>query len=147
MIRRFEDFVSTISSIHKNIQKIKKNKMKDFGLNGTHVMFLFYLAQYPEGLTAAQLCKMASEDKAAVSRILSELEEKELLCYPEQNSTKKYRASAVLTEKGRLVTGQFNDIICNVVGRIGSGISDEDRDSMYRSLDIISRNLDALAKE
>lgn len=34
MVKRFEEFVSTISWIQKSIQRIKKNKMKEFGLGG-----------------------------------------------------------------------------------------------------------------
>lgn len=147
MVQRFEDFVSTISSIHKSIQKIKKNEMKEFGLSGNHVMCLFYLTRYREGLTAVQLCKMISEDKAAVSRALGELQERGYIAYPQQNGTKKYRAAAVLTEKGAAVTENFGTIICNIVQRIGGEVSDADREGMYRSLEVIAKNLDTLAKE
>ena len=99
-MNRFEDFVGIISNIHKNIEKIKKNKMKEFDLSGNHVMCLYYLAQYPGGLTAAELCQLISVDKAATSRTLSELVEKEFVCYPNLEGTKKYRVKAALTEKG-----------------------------------------------
>ena len=54
MTDRFEGFVGIIYHLQKIIEKIKKGKMKEFGLSGNHVMCLFYLAQYPEGLTAAR---------------------------------------------------------------------------------------------
>ena len=94
LIKRFEEFVSLISSIHKNIQKIKQDRMKQFGLSGNHVMCLFYLAQHQEGLTAAQLCQLMSVNKAAVSRAMAELEEKDYIFYMNQEENKKYRAVA-----------------------------------------------------
>ncbi|MBQ8558514.1 MAG: winged helix-turn-helix transcriptional regulator [Tyzzerella sp.] len=120
--------------------------MKEFGLSGNYVMCLFYLAQYPEGLTATNLCELISIDKAATSRALSELVEKGYVYYPDLGNHKKYRTPAVLTEKGREMTGKIEDIICNAVDKIGSSITDEEREIMYRSLDKISEGIEDLAK-
>lgn len=146
MSNRFEDFVGIISNIHKNIEKIKKSKMKEFGLSGNHVMCLYYLAQHPEGLTAAELCQLISVDKAATSRTLSELLEKELVHYPNIENQKKYRAKVALTESGFAVTQQIDGIIYGVVDEIGSDLREEERANMYRSLHIISGNLEQLVK-
>lgn len=146
MIDRFGKFVGEISSINKNIQKIKTNKMKEFGLSGNHVMCLLYLAQHPEGLTATKLCELISIDKAATSRALAELVEKGYVYYPNLSSHKKYRAPAVLTEKGQKMTEQIDDIICDAVDKIGSSITDEERGIMYRSLDKIAEGIEDLAK-
>lgn len=146
MITRFEDFVGLISSIHKNIQKIKQGKMKEFGLSGNHVMCMVYLAQYPEGLTAAKLCQLISVDKAATSRALSELLEKGYVCYPDSESQKKYRATVALTESGFELTKQMDYIICDVVEEIGGDLTDEERIHMYHALDTIEKNLEQLTK-
>lgn len=37
-------------------------------------MCLYYLGKHPEGLTTSELTKLCCEDKAAVSRALSQLE-------------------------------------------------------------------------
>lgn len=147
MIKRFEEFVSLISNIHKDIQKIKQDRMKQFGLSGNHVMCLFYLAKHEEGLTAANLCQLMSVNKAAVSRTLAELIEKEYVIYADQEEGKKYRAIVKLTEKGVSVTEQIDGIICEVVNEIGKDLEDEERNIMYRSLEIVSKNLDSLAKK
>ncbi|MBQ8802635.1 MAG: MarR family transcriptional regulator [Tyzzerella sp.] len=145
MLKRFEDFVGIISSIYKNIQKVKKNKMKEFGLSGNHVMSLFYLSRNAEGLTAAQLCQLISVDKAATSRVLAELLEKGYVYYPELEGGKKYRTTVMLTEKGKKVTEEFDGIICSVVQEIGGNLSEEERDNMYHALDLISNNLEKMA--
>ena len=147
MIQRFEEFVSLISNIHKDIQKIKQDGMKQFGLSGNHVMCLFYLAKHEEGLTAANLCQLMSVNKAAVSRTLAELIEKEYVIYADQEEGKKYRAIVKLTEKGISVTEQIDGIIYEVVNEIGKDLEDKERNIMYRSLEIVSKNLDSLAKK
>lgn len=147
MIQRFEEFVSLISNIHKDIQKIKQDRMKQFGLSGNHVMCLFYLAKHEEGLTAANLCQLMFVNKAAVSRTLAELIEKEYVIYADQEEGKKYRAIVKLTEKGVSVTEQIDGIICEVVNEIGKDLEDKERNIMYRSLEIVSKNLDSLAKK
>lgn len=146
MITRFEDFVGLISSIHKNIQKIKQGRMKEFGLSGNHVMCMVYLAQHPEGLTAAKLCQLISVDKAATSRALSELLEKGYVCYPDSGAQKKYRATVALTESGMELTKQMDHIICNVVEEVGGDLTDEERNHMYHALDTIEKNLEQLTK-
>ncbi len=146
VIKRFEEFVGLISNIHKDIQKIKQDRMRQFGLSGNHVMCLFYLAQHQEGLTAAQLCQLMSVDKAAVSRAMAELLEKEYVYYLNQEEGKKYRAPAKLTVKGFAVTEQLDGIICEVVNEIGKDLAEEERTIMYRSLETVSKNLDSLVK-
>ncbi len=147
MIQRFEEFVGLISNIHKDIQKIKQDRMRQFGLSGNHVMCLFYLDKHQEGLTGAQLCQLMSVNKAAVSRTLAELLEKDYIFYANQEDGKKYRAVAKLTAKGLEVTKQIDGIICEVVNEIGKDLEEEERRMMYHSLEAVSRNLDLLAKK
>ena len=144
MLNRFEDFVGIISSIHKKIEKIKKDRMKEFGLSGNHVMCMVYLAQNPEGLTATDLCKLISVDKAATSRALSELFEKGYVHYPNLDGHKKYRTVVALTENGFKIAEQIDSIICNIVNEAGNGLSDKERCTMYRSLEMIDTNLNEI---
>lgn len=76
MTDRFETFTTDIASIYKSIQKIKKYEMNKIGLKGTHVTCMNLLNNTPEGLTASEICLLAKEDKAGISRALSELFEK-----------------------------------------------------------------------
>ena len=146
MTDRFEGFVGVIYNLHKSIEKIKKGKMKEFGLSGNHVMSLFYLAQYPEGLTAARLCQLISVDKAATSRTLSELVKKGYVYYPNIEEQKKYRIAAALTEKGVEVTGKIDGIIRQMVAEARSGLNEEETSNMYHALNTISANLEELVK-
>ena len=143
MLKRFQSFVSGITICYKYIQRIKSVEMTEFGLKGTHVMCLYFLRQNPEGLTAAQLCQLCMEDKAAISRTLAVLNEKEYI----STEGKKYRASIRLTEKGIDVTDKIELLIGEWVGCGGDGLSEEDRETFYRSLEHISSNLHARLDE
>lgn len=84
---RFEKLTTNVAQIHKSIQKIKKIYMQSQGLKSTHVMCLYYLSDHPDGLTAAGLCELCKEDKAGISRILSDLENRNFIAYEATRSS------------------------------------------------------------
>ena len=138
MIQRFDDFVSGITSCYKYIQRIKSMEMTEFGLKGTHVMCLYYLCQNPAGLTASQLCGLCAEDKAAISRTVSELKSRG---YITTLSEKAYRAMLTLTAAGQDIARKFDHLIESWVTAGGDGLSDEERSDFYRALSSIAENL------
>ena len=138
MIQRFDAFVSGITSCYKYIQRIKSLEMTEFGLKGTHVMCLYYLRQNPAGLTASQLCGLCAEDKAAISRTVSELRSRG---YITSLSQKAYRAMLTLTVAGQEVARKFDHLIESWVCAGGDGLSDEERFDFYKSLATIAENL------
>ena len=138
MIQRFDAFVSGITSCYKYIQRIKSMEMTEFGLKGTHVMCLYYLRQNPAGLTASQLCGLCAEDKAAISRTVSELRSKG---YITTLSEKAYRAMLTLTAAGQEVARKFDKLIEGWVTAGGDGLTDEERTDFYKSLATIAENL------
>lgn len=138
MLQRFQAFVTGITECHRYIQRIKSMEMTELGLKGTHVMCLFYLNQTPAGLTAAQLCQLCAEDKAAVSRTVSELEGNGYLALPDG---KKYRAPLQLTSKGREAAQKIDALVAQWVCIGGDGLTDEERTAFYATLDKIAANL------
>lgn len=137
MINRFQSFVGGITVCYKYIQRIKNMEMTELGLKGTHVMCLFFLHHNSEGLTAAQLCQLCAEDKAAISRTIANLKEKGYIV----SGDKKYRAALTLTETGKEAAEQIDGLIYQWVGFGGDGISDAERDTFYHVLEHISNNL------
>ena len=138
MLNRFGAFVTGITACYKYIQRIKTMEMTEFGLKGTHVMCLFYLHHNARGLTAAQLCQLCDEDKAAISRTLSELESKG---YLQTRSGKKYRAEITLTLEGIALAEKMDTLIENWVCLGGEGLSEDQRSNFYCSLEHIASNL------
>ena len=138
MIQRFDAFVSGITACYKYIQRIKSMEMTEFGLKGTHVMCLYYLRRNPAGLTAAQLCGLCAEDKAAISRTVSELRSRG---YITSLSKKAYRAMLTLTAAGQELARKFDQLIEGWVTAGGDGLTDEERSDFYKALSSITENL------
>ena len=137
MLQRFESFVMGITSCYKYIQRIKVMEMEEYGLKGTHVMCLYYLNHHNDGLTAAELCRLCAEDKAAISRALATLREKNYV----RSEGKTYRAQWYLTPNGQDVATRVDDLIEQWVTLGGNGLSEEERAVFYKALGNIGDNL------
>jgi len=138
MIHRFEAFLTGITVCYKYLQRIKNAEMTEFGLKGTHAACLFFLNHQPEGLTAAQLCSLCAEDKASISRTLSDLRSRGYLL---DDGEKNYRKALVLSPQGREVAEKMDPLIESWVGIGGDGLSEQERETFYRILDRIAQNL------
>lgn len=147
MIHRFEQLTTGVSQIYKNIQRIKKLEMRSLGLKGTHVMCLYFLHSHPDGLTAADLCSLCKENKAGISRILSDLEEHGFIYYSHPQEKKKYRSKAFLSDTGKAQAKTVNRLIFRAVLEGGRDITPKERDIFYRVLHLISDNLDHFCEE
>jgi len=147
MIDRFEKLTTGVSRIYKKIQKIKKHEMNTLGLKGTHVMCIYYLASNPTSLTATDLCGKCNEDKAAVSRMLTELESNGFISYENTAAGKKYRTPVTLTSKGQNYAAQISEIILQVTEMSGKGITAEEREIFYRVLSVIADNIDEIERK
>lgn len=121
--------------------------MNTLGLKGTHVMCIYYLASTPTGLTATDLCVKCNEDKAAVSRMLTELESNGFISYENTAVGKKYRTPVTLTSKGQNYAAQISEIILQVTEMSGKGITDEEREIFYRVLSVIADNIDEIERK
>jgi len=146
MISRYEQFANAISGIYRCIQKIERDEMIKYGYKGAFAQYLAALNRHPEGLTSAQLCEICDKDKAAVSRIVAEMEEKQLVVRESENEN-LYRAKLVLTENGLKAAEYVSRRAQAAVEAGGKGLSDETRKYMYDSLDIIAGNLNAVCKD
>lgn len=143
---RFEQFTSAISSIHRFVQKIERDEMEKYGLKGASAQYLLAMERYPDGVTAATLCDVCDRDKAAVSRILAEMESKGLI-YRIDNGENQYRARLALTPAGQEAADYVSRRAIIAVELAGQGLTDEDRKVMYTSLERIAANIQTLSRE
>ena len=120
--------------------------MSEYGLKSPHVSCLYYLYKRP-AMTAAELCELCEEDKAAVSRSLLYLEQNGYLLREStaaeslRESGKHYRAPLRLTEKGAAIAERLAARVDHVLETVSAGISEEERAALYRTLEQINRNL------
>ena len=103
-------------------------------------MCIYFLAAHPDGLTASDLCKLCQEDKAGISRTLTDLEKNGYLNYIPSSETKKYRAKAILTDLGIQCAEKVNLLIAEAVDKASQNITPEDRAIFYRTLFTIYPN-------
>ena len=147
MENRYEAFTLLISSISRSIRRIKADAVEKYGLKSPHVTCLYYLHKR-SGMTSAELCELCDEDKAAISRSILYLEENGFLARMIPAPLRKargeghhYRASLVLTEKGEAAARYISERIDRALEQVSRGVSEKEREVLYRVLDQISRNL------
>ena len=145
MTTRFEHFSAAIYGIYRDILKIQRDEMTKHHLKGSYALYLTALRHNPEGVTATQLCEICDKDKAAISRVISELEEKELVTRVSSNDT-FYRAKLKLTEQGALIAAQVDRAAGIAVDMATKGMSPDDRRVMYECLGLIATNLRDICK-
>lgn len=145
MQERFKTFTLLITKINRCIRKIKTEEMAEFELKSTHVSCLYYLYTM-QSLTAKELCDVCEEDKAAVSRSLEYLEKNGYLEVIEKQH-KKYKRPLELTEKGREIGKLLSERIDNILDVASEGVSNEEREILYRSLAKIGENLQNICDE
>ena len=146
MTDQFEKFVNSITQLYRCIQKIKNREMTELGLKGTHVMCLFHLKRHEEGLTAGELSSLCLEDKAAISRAISDLSHEGLVTQEEAGSKRRYRSRIHLTDSGKSVAAKMVKIIENAVTKGGAGLSAGELDTFYKALNVISSKLRAVSE-
>lgn len=146
MRSRYEQFSSVISTIYRCVQKIERDEMEKYGYKGAYAQYLAALDRYPEGLTARQLCEICDKDKAAISRVIGEMEERKLVERIGDGES-MYRAKLFLTEEGRHLADVVSDRARQAVAHAGVDLSDEDRMAFYATLEKIAAKLHKIERD
>ena len=142
MEERFETFTVLIARISRSIKRIKAEEMADFELKGPHVSCLYYLSQQ-DSMTASELCERCDEDKAAISRSLDDLEKNGYITCA-SGAGKRYKSPLRLTERGKAVGRAIGEKITRTVEAASEGLSEAERQTMYRALALVSENLERI---
>lgn len=146
MVHRYERFSSAVAGISRCIQKIESEEMERYGLKGSYAQYLAALRRCEGGLTVSQLSELCVKDKAAVSRAVSEMEQKDLILR-EATGDNLYRAAIVLTDKGTEIAEYVARRATAAVDLASKGLSEDDRRVLYYALDLISTNLKDICKK
>ena len=137
---RFALFTLLIARLSRSVKRIKSEEMAEFQLKGPHVSCLYYLS-LSDGLTASALCERCDEDKAAISRSLEYLQTHGYITAG-GSTARRYKTPLYLTETGWAVCGVIHARIASIVEAASTGLTEEERQTMYRALQTISTNLD-----
>ena len=143
MLQRFELFTSGISSMYRDVQKIERDEMEKQGLRGAFAQYLLAISRFPEGITAAALCEVCDKDKAAVSRVVAEMEAKGLV---ERETENQYRAKLRLTPDGEEAAEFVRKRASAAVELAGKDLSEDERKAFYDALAVLSASLQEISR-
>ena len=136
---RFDIFSNCYMSAAKSIARLKEKGMAPYGLSSVHTLCVRCLHTFPEGQTRTQIAKYCGVDKAQISRIIGELYEKG---YVIENQVKSgYKNKIMLTESGRLVADQINELILKINQFVSGDIPEEQISIFYSVFERICENL------
>ena len=140
MIERFEQFTGAISAIYRYIQKLEREEMSKYRLKGAFAQYL--LAMDAREVTAAELCELCEKDKAAVSRVVTEMEEKGLVV----RRGSSYRAVLQLTEAGQQAAAFVRRRAVAAVELAGGGLEEGQRKALYEALEHVAGRLQEICR-
>lgn len=146
MLDRFEQFSYSISNIYRHIMKIEREEMEKYGLRGSYAQYLVTMTRFPEGITSSKLSEICDRDKAAISRIIAEMESKGLVTR-ETDRANLYRAKLMLTDEGIKAASFVCDRAEKAVNAAGKGLGEDDRKIFYGALAIIEANLRRISRD
>ncbi|MBQ7000517.1 MAG: MarR family transcriptional regulator [Oscillospiraceae bacterium] len=146
MINRYGRFSNAIACIYHDIQRIERVEMARYGLKGPHAQCLLEMGNFPDGVTAARLCESCEKDKAAISRILTELEQAGMILREKRNGI-AYRAKLYLTQRGSAAAQSVAEKAQLAVELAGAGLKDSERETFYFVLEKIAGNLHGICRD
>ena len=147
MLNRFAKFSLSISEIDRCWHKLAAEEMAKYDLNSPHAVYLNTLYDASrDGITAAQLGELCGKNKADVSRMIAILEKKGLVQKVAVGSN-MYRAKLMLTDEGRQAAEHVRERAAIAVELAGSGLTNDERETFYKALGLITENLQKLSKD
>ena len=136
---RLDEFMTLIVGASRCVTKLKSRYMSRYGLGSTHTMCIRKLYSSKSGLTRTQISEACELDKAQVSRIIGELTQKGFVV--EGPISSNYKRRVVLTEEGKRIAKEINDIVLKINTEVSEKIPQEEIETFYRVFDRIYNNL------
>jgi DNA-binding MarR family transcriptional regulator len=144
---RFVPFVLYTERISKNIKRLADSKMEPYGLRSAHIMCILQLAKSEKGLSSAELSRVCGVDKAFVSRITTELMEKNYISRDIGPKQGKYKTKCLLTENGKEIYNVINELLCDFISKINKNTTLKKLETFYEVLNTIDIELDDITNK
>ena len=134
---RFARFEGYIGSAAKSIARLKAARMAHFQLSAAHTSCLLRLLAAPDGLTQTGLRETLGMDRAQISRVLRQLEDRRYVASDGTGYNRVYR----LTPSGLCVSREVDSIVSEVLSFVSGAIPQEEIEAFYRTFSVITANL------
>ncbi len=142
---RFQLFSNLMNRSARSIQRIKAEKMKKYDLTAAHTTCLCRLAEAGEGgLTQGQIIALEGMDRSHISRVLGELRRRGYVS--PAGAEGQYRRRYRLTPVGEETAAEIQAVILEINRFVSDQIPAEDIQTFYRTLCVITQNLDRAAQ-
>ena len=102
---RYMMLTTRIAGITHSIQQIKNIALKPYGLKGRTVNCLFHLYRCGGGITLLELAKLCGEDKAAISRCVTDLRKMGYVTAISENGKRRKKSVSPSTSVFSVLTG------------------------------------------
>ena len=136
---RLDEFMTLVIGASRSITKLKSKYMANYGLGSTHTMCIRKLYMSKNGLTRTQISELCELDKAQVSRITGELVQKGYVT--EGPSRSNYKRRVMLTDDGKRIAAEINNIVLDINTYVSEKIAPEDIETFYSVFEEICENL------
>jgi DNA-binding MarR family transcriptional regulator len=141
---RFGQFIKLIDSIRKSINKLKFENATYLGMKSVNVLWVYELLQHPEGLSASALAANSMVNRSLVCREIEQLRTDGFITCDSANT---YNVKYYLTERGVEMAHNVCERAMDLQQRAGDGVSEEELESFYNTLEKLNRNLHDIAIE
>lgn len=138
MLTDFEKLSLGVHELYLSMHKCEAKQMQKYGLRDAYVKYLVAILHTPEGLTISQLCEICDQDKAAVSRAVSELVGREFI---RRDGVNHYRAKIKLTERGLELIKEVCNSSKQAFDEAMGDMSQDKLDTLYEAMIAASSNI------
>ena len=144
---RFEEFTSLISSIYRDIQKLKTKWTEPLGMKAVHIFWVYLLNKHPQGLSASELSRHSQSNRSLVSREIQELIDLGYVYAEPSTQHRRYGQKLKLTPTGKTAAERIAEATLQIQNKVNAGISETDLIIFYRTLEILMGNFHTLTEE
>ena len=139
---RFYEFSGLVSAAYKALRRAQEKYTREFGLRSVHVACMLHLLGAPEGLSATELSELCGVDRAQISRVVSELTERGLVCGTADGGRRRYRGSLCLTEEGKKTAAAMLGIVDEKLELVAAGLDAKELEIFYSVFGAIVERLE-----
>lgn len=136
----FEKNLIQMKDMIKTIRVLLSENLDEFDITTTHLAFLIHLLKSENGLSMAQLTSECLCDKAHTTRMIKELEKKELV-FRNQKYEGERNYKICLTEKGKILTEKAFDVFKDNRNKLIHLYSDDEQKQIMDTFRLITERI------